>query len=94
MSAHSGIIQLVRAMSVFHKTDGIRLTTWLCATIVPLFTLSCASPRAQQPPWEGCRAASKIEYESAERDFLLHTSFGAYAMTGPWWRRYYWYCHL
>jgi hypothetical protein len=49
---------------------------------------------AQQPPWEGCRAASKIEYESAERDFLLHTSFGAYAMTGHWWRRYYWYCHL
>jgi hypothetical protein len=26
---------------------------------------------AQEPPWEGCHAASKIEYESAKRDFLL-----------------------
>jgi hypothetical protein len=81
-------------MNMFHKTDAIQLTPWLCATMVPLFTLSCASPRAQQPPWEGCRAASKIEYESAEKDFLLQTSVGAYAMTGYWWRRYYWYCHL
>jgi hypothetical protein len=48
----------------------------------------------QQPPWEGCRAASKTEYESAEIGFLLQTSFGAYATTGHWWRRYYWYCHL
>jgi len=48
----------------------------------------------QQPPWEGCRAASKTEYESAKRDFLLQTNFGAYATTGRWWRRHYWYCHL
>ena len=38
--------------------------------------------------------ASKTEYESAKRDFLLQTSVGAYATTGHWWRRYYWYCHL
>jgi len=49
---------------------------------------------AQMPPWAGCRAASKTEYESAKRDFLLQTSVGAYATTGHWWRRYYWYCHL
>jgi hypothetical protein len=42
----------------------------------------------------GRRAASKIEYESAKRDFLLQTSVGAYAMTGHWWRRRYWYCRL
>ena len=81
-------------MSIFHKTNATELTPWLCATTVPLLAFSCASPDAQQPPWEGCRAASKIEYESAERDFLLQTSFGAYAKTGHWWRRYYWYCHL
>jgi hypothetical protein len=82
-------------MSLFHKTNYTGLTPWLCATTVSLLALSsCASPGTQEPPWEGCRAASKTEYESAERDFLLQTSVGAYATTGHWWRRYYWYCHL
>ena len=31
---------------------------------------------------------------SAKTDFLLQTGVGAYATTGHWWRRYYWYCHL
>lgn len=35
-----------------------------------LFAFSCG---AQEPPWEECRAASKTEYESAKRDFLLQT---------------------
>jgi hypothetical protein len=52
-------------------------------------------PVNEEPPrWEGCRASSKTEYESAKQDFLLQTSTGAYAMTGRWWRRHYWYCHL
>jgi hypothetical protein len=76
-------------MSIFHKPNATGLTPWLCATTVPLFAFSCVSLSAQQPPWEGCRAASKIEYESAKRDFLLQTSVGAYAMTGHWWHRYY-----
>jgi hypothetical protein len=54
------------------------------ATTVPLLAFSCVSVGAQQPPWEGCRAASKTEYESAKRDFLLQTSVGAYATTGHW----------
>jgi hypothetical protein len=50
---------------------------WLCVTTVSLLALSsCASPSTQQPPWEGCRAASKTEYESAKRDFLLQTGVG------------------
>jgi hypothetical protein len=49
---------------------------------------------AQQPPREGCRAASKLEYNSAKRDYLLNTRVGTYARTGHVWRRYYWYCHL
>jgi hypothetical protein len=32
-----------------------------------------------------CRAASKTEYESAERGFLLQTSVGAYPTTGHGW---------
>ena len=81
-------------MSIVPKTNATRLTALLCATTVPLFAFSCVSLDAQQPPWEGCRTASKIEYESAKRDFLLQTSVGAYATTGHWWRRYYWYCRF
>jgi hypothetical protein len=67
----------------------------LCVTAVCLLALSSyASPGTQEPPWEGCRAASKTEYESVRRDYLLQTSVGAYGTTGHWWRRYYWYCHL
>jgi len=75
-------------------TNAGRLKPWLCVTTLPLLAFSCATLDAQQPPWEGCRAASKTEYKSAKRDFLLQTSVGAYATTGHWWRRYYWYCHL
>jgi hypothetical protein len=75
----------VRAMDTFHKANATRFKPWLCVTTVPLFAFSCVSLGAPEPPWEG---------ESAKRDFLLQTSVGAYAMTGHWWRRYYWYCHL
>jgi hypothetical protein len=81
-------------MSKFHKTNAKGLKPLLYATTMPLFAFSCVSLGAQDPPWEGCRAASKTEYESAKRDLLLQTSVGAYAMTGHWWRRYYWFCHL
>jgi hypothetical protein len=81
-------------MNILHKSDATGLKPWLCATTVSLLAFSCSTLDAQQPPWEGCRAASKTEYESAERDFLLQTSVGAYAATGHWWRRHYWYCHL
>ena len=76
-------------MSLFRRPNATGLTRWVCATAVPLFAFSCVSLDAQQPPWEGGRAASKIEYESAKRDFLLQTSVGAYATTGHWWRRHY-----
>jgi hypothetical protein len=66
----------------------------LIAVVGATLTVFFSSKRQQQPPWEGCRAASKTEYDSAERDFLLLTSVGAYAKTGHWWRRRYWYCHL
>ena len=58
-------------MSVLHNIRAGGLAPWLCATMVPLFAFSCSSPDAKEPPWAGCRAASKTEYESAKRDFLL-----------------------
>jgi hypothetical protein len=67
------------------------LTTAL-ATILVLSFASAA--KAQTPPREGCRAASKIEYDSAKRHFLLRSRVGAYLKTGHFWRHYYWYCHL
>jgi hypothetical protein len=51
-----------------------------------------SSAYAQQPPGPGCRRASKVEYDSAKGYYLLRTKFGAYVQTGPFWRRYYWYC--
>ena len=71
-------------MSIY-KTDATRLTPWLCATTVPLLAFSCVSLGAQEPPWEAV-VASKTEYESAKRDFLLQTSVGA-RTTRHWWRR-------
>ena len=59
-----------------------------------LIVFLCSSANAQQPPWEGCRAVSKIEYNSAKkRQYLLHGRFGSYVRTGHFWRHYYWYCH-
>jgi len=58
-----------------------------------LIAYPASSANAQQPPWEGCRAVSKIEYDSAKREYLLHGRFGSYVRTGHFWRHYYWYCH-
>jgi hypothetical protein len=66
-----------------------------CAAVIGLMliALPSSSANAQQPPREGCRAASKIEYDSAKRQYLLHGRFGSYVRTGHFWRHYYWYCH-
>jgi hypothetical protein len=66
----------------------------LCgAAIAALALMFLSSPGfAQQPPGPDCRRVSKIEYHSAKSYYLLRTKFGAYVRTGPFWRRYYWYC--
>jgi len=48
---------------------------------------------APQPLSDGCRAASKIEYDSAKKTYLLQNRFGMYVRSGRIWRRHYWYCH-
>ncbi len=65
--------------------------------IVGAMLIVASSPQAkaqQQPPWEGCRPAFKVEYDSAKRDYLLNTRAGTYVRTGHVWRRHHWYCHL
>jgi hypothetical protein len=59
-----------------------------------LMALLSSSANAVQPPSDRCRAASKIEYDSARKQFLLRNRFGAYVRTGRIWRRHYWYCQL
>ncbi len=55
--------------------------------------LVAESARAQAPPSKDCRAASKIEYDSAQRQHLQSNRYGMYVRTGRAWRRHYWYCH-
>jgi hypothetical protein len=64
----------------------------LLAVGAAILALLCSSANAVQPPSEHCRAASKIEYDSARKQFLLRNRFGAYVRTGRIWRRHYWYC--
>ena len=64
----------------------------LFAVAAAVMALLCSSANAVQPHSEHCRAASKIEYDSARKQFLLRNRFGAYVRTGRIWRRHYWYC--
>ncbi len=64
------------------------------AVIAVILTSFCSSANAAQPPSDHCRAASKIEYDSAKKQFLLRNRFGAYVRTGQIWHRHYWYCQL
>ncbi len=57
-----------------------------------MIAVFATSASAEPPPWEGCRAVSKIEYDSAKSQYLLRNRFGIYLKTGPLWRRSYWYC--
>ena len=64
------------------------------AAAVVAIILSSSAANAEKPPWQGCRPASKVEYESAKRQYLLRSRVGTYVKTGPIWKRSYWYCHL
>jgi hypothetical protein len=80
-------------MISFPRRSALQFTFVACgAMLIAMFFLFMKDK--QQPPWEGCRGASKTEYDGAKEAFLLQTSSGAYAMTGHWWRRHYWYCQL
>jgi hypothetical protein len=40
------------------------------------------------------RAVSKLEYDTAKREYVLISKGGRYVQTGHFWRRYYWWCHV
>ena len=62
------------------------------AAVSMLVAVPASSANAQPSPREGCRAVSKVEYNAAKSENLLHARFGRYVRTGRFWRRFYWYC--
>ena len=65
----------------------------LVGALLTAFTPSPA--KGQQPPLrEGCRAVSKLEYDTAKREYILISKGGRYVQTGHFWRRNYWWCHV
>ena len=51
-----------------------------------------ASANAAKPPYEGCVAVTKQEYNAAKKQHLLRTRFTQYMRTGLPGQRQYWYC--
>ena len=76
------------------KSFGLKRTVPVAAAVIAISAVASLPARAQQPPWEGCRPASKIEYDSAKANYLLRTRTRIYLQTGPFWRRSYWLCNL
>ena len=72
--------------------SGQRVTALRSMAVALLLAALMSPAYAQHPPGPDCRRVSKVEYDSAKSYFLLCTKFGAYLRTGPFWRRYYWYC--
>ena len=79
-----------RSSRLMNATAAAKALALVAGTLGPL----CSPANALQSPAEHCRPASKIEYDSAKRDFLLRNRFGAYVKTGRIWHRHYWYCQL
>ena len=71
----------------------VLIGAWTCAIGVTLIAFPSHSVNAERPPSERCVAVSKQEYNSANRQNLLHTRFSTYARTGSLGRRHYWCCH-
>jgi uncharacterized protein YchJ len=57
-----------------------------------LSAFPCAPANAAKPPYEGCVAVAKQEYNAAKKQHLLRTRFTQYVRTGLPGRRQYWYC--
>jgi len=58
-----------------------------------LIAFPSSSVNAVQPSQNGCVAVSKVQYDSAKKQYLLRNRYGMYVRTGRFFRHYYWYCH-
>ena len=72
-----------------------RFTYFVCValigTLVSLMPIQ-ASAAAPKPPYDGCVAVTRQEYNAAKKGHLLRTRFTQYIRTGFPARRQYWYC--
>jgi hypothetical protein len=77
-------------------TSAIRIAVVYAAAIGTLIMILSASSSnaAPQPPNDRCRPASRLEYNSARKQYLLRNRFGTYVRTGWALRRHYWYCQF
>jgi len=83
----------VSSSNMRHWRRDRRLRSWIVVIGATSTALWLSPVTASQPPSDGCRAASKIEYDSAKKTYLLQNRFGMYVRSGRIWRRHYWYCH-
>ncbi len=67
-------------------------TAALVLTLAPSAPAQAQTKKPARPPYEGCVAVTKQEYDSARRQNLLRTRFSQYLRTGLIGRRHYWYC--
>jgi hypothetical protein len=62
------------------------------AIALVLSALPLAAAGAAKPPYSGCVAVTKAEYDSAKKQHMLRTRYTEYVRTGLPGRRQYWYC--
>jgi hypothetical protein len=74
-----------------------RLLSAVGGAVSAIIALTIGYPthvKAQQPPRNGCVTVSKIEYDSAKKQyFLMRNNVGVYVRTGRFLKHLYWYCH-
>jgi hypothetical protein len=71
------------------KVLGLIALTASIGWLISVFAPSLVS--AEQPPGDGCRAVSKIEYNAAKAEYLLISRSRVYVQTGHLWRGHYWH---
>ena len=76
-----------------------RFTYFVCVALIgamvslmPLQPSVAAPKTAPKPPYDGCVAVTRQEYNAARKEHLLRTRFTQYMRTGLPARRQYWYC--
>jgi hypothetical protein len=70
----------------------VKICTAGGAIALVMSALFSASASAAKPPYAGCVAVTKQEYDSAKKQHMLRTRYTEYVRTGLLGRRQYWYC--
>jgi hypothetical protein len=81
-----------RPVATRHVKNRIAAAILSGVLIAALSVQAVRAAKVPSLPWPGCRLASKLEYQSAKRQYLLRNRVGEYVRTGRFWRRAYCYC--